>query len=584
MPCMTGRPVEYRGRAHKRRKAFVLVACLNVGLSLPAMAIDFDDFPPELQQILDERIDVLGAEGGICIAGRVTLSDGAPVTGGQDVQVNLYHGIDEPLWVYEGGWFIMGRTLWSHLAGPERGFILRAFGYDPIDAAITILDGEMTYVEFEMIQTPAEELASVNGVVLDENGDPFYGSRATIDFPFANHGYGQGGYSYPHMEMTTPENGEYSFPGLSHCAHTVTALASGYASHFGTFTPPVGGIAVENRRLYPNRRIVIEYVYQTDGTRSFVDGALERGNISWLNGQDGVDFSQGRVEGYDSNDLRDLELRQDQDVLRFDIFYANGSNGFYDAGAVDFDAVIEADATGYATRELPCLVGHVYVVRTYKEDNYAKFLVKTDEASFRTVIPGDPDPIEFAGYGLTIDFTFSSDYSRVSVEKHSPGPPVLGSDVLPYTLNISGMTGVAFSADLIVSYDDADVIDRRLVEENLTLLRSPNNGLNWFELRDVTADLENNTLTARGLTSFGSFAIADLSERQPADVDHDGDIDLEDMHYFQRCFTGSGSSQTDPTCVGALLDADSDVDQVDYQMFQGCMSGPYTRGDPACAD
>jgi hypothetical protein len=580
---MTDRPVQYRMRARKRRKAFALVACLNVCLSLPVKAVDYNDFPPELQQILDERIDVLGAQGGICIAGRVTLSDAAPVAGGEDVQVNLHHGVDEPLWVYEGGGFIMGRTLSPFYAGADKGFILRAFGYDPIDAEITIFDGEMTYVEFEMVQTPTEELASVNGVVLDEDGNPFYGSRAAISFPFANHGYGPAGLSFPRMEMTTPENGEYSFPGLSHCEHAVIAWASGYAYHLGRFTPPVGGIAIEDRRLYPNRRIVIEYVYQTDGTRSFIEGAVENGNISWLNGTGGVDFSQGHVEGYDSNDLRDLELRQDRDVLEFDVFYANGSNGVYDAGAVDFDAVIEADAAGYTTRELPCLVGHVYVVRTYEESNYAKFLVKTDEASFRTVIPGDPDPIEFAGYGLTIDFTFSSDYSRVNVEKHSPGPPVLGSDALPYTLDISGMTGVAFSADLIVTYDEADVIDMRLVEEYLTLLRSPDNGLNWYEL-DVTANLENNALTTRGLTSFGWFAIADLSERQPADMDHDGDIDLEDVRYFQTCFTGSGSSQTDPSCVGALLDADSDVDQIDYVMFQGCMSAPYTPGDPACVD
>jgi len=570
--------------AHGYHKSLGLVACLSaVWLPTPANAVDYDDFPPALQQILDQRIDALGAEGGICIAGRVALGDGAPISSGADVQVNLRHGIDEPLWVYEGGWFIMGRTLSSHYAGPDKGLILRAFGYDPIDASITILDAEITYLDFEMIKTPAEELASVQGVVTDEDDLPFLGARVTIRFPFANHGYDQHGYSYPHMEGTTPQSGEYSFPGLSHAEHVVVASASGYAYHSGRFTPPVGGAAAENRRLYPNRRIVLDYVYQSNGTRSFINGGLDSGTISWLNGAGGLDFSEGEVEGYESGDLRDLELRQDQDVLEFDIFYANGRNGFYDAGAVDLESVVEASVTGYTTRELPCLVGHVYVVRTYEEDNYAKFVVKTDEASFRTVVAGDPDPIEFAGYGLTIDFTFSSDYSQVHVQKHFASLPVLGEDALPYFLDISGMAGVTFSADLVVTYDEADVISMRLVEENLTLLRSPDNGLNWYEL-EVTTDPVANSLTAEGLTFFGWFAIADLSTRLPADMDYDGDIDLEDVRYFQACFTGFGSSQTDPRCVPALLDADSDVDQIDYTVFHGCISAPYTPGDPACAD
>jgi hypothetical protein len=91
-----------------------------------------------------------------------------------------------------------------------------------------------------------------------------------------------------------------------------------------------------------------------------------------------VDFSEGKVEGYEPDDLRDLEVRQDQGILRFRNFYVNGRNGFYDAGLVDFDSVVEANDIGYSTHEKPCLSGHVYVVRTYEEDNYAKFIVQSD--------------------------------------------------------------------------------------------------------------------------------------------------------------------------------------------------------------
>jgi len=554
-------------------RSLVVAAALTLLSAPTAVAVEYTDFPPDLQQILDERIAVLNANGGICIAGRVTMSDGKHITGGADVQVNLHHNIDEPLRVYEDGWFIMRRTLGTYLAGVDRHFVLRAFGYDPIDAEITVLDGETTYLEFTMAKTPSEELASVMGVVLDENGQPFFRAGVTINFGLAVLGTGP----YPAMSLTTDASGVLSFSGLSVTEYKLVALAAGYAQHADTFTPASGATVVQDRRLYPNRRITIEYVYQADGSRGFVGGSLETGLIDWPNGSGGFDFSQGAFQG------RDLHLRQVQDALEFRIFYSNGRNGYYDAGAIEFESIVEADVSGYSTQARPCLVGHVYVVRTYEEDNYAKFVVLSDEASFRTVVPGDPAPIEFAGYGLTLDFSHSSDYAQVSVEKHFADAPLLGSDALPYFLDISGMTGVVFSADLIIRYDEADVIQRRLFEQNLTLLRSTDQGQHWLEI-DSTLDPVQNTLTVEGLTSFGYFAIADLSERTPGDVDGDGDVDLRDVAGFQVCFTGTGSDQGDPACVGSLFDSDGDVDGTDFAGLYGCMSAPNTPADPACAN
>lgn len=473
-------------------------------LSMPILAIDYDDFPPELQQILDERIDELNTKGGICIAGRVTTSNRTYISGGRDVLVNLYHGWDEPLWVYEHGWFIMGRTGSSRYAGPGIGFVLRAFGYDPIDAFVTVLDGEMTYLEFRMLKTPADNLATVVGTVFDENNKPFNQAHVSISFPFANHGIS----NKPYMEVMTYRNGGFSFEGLSITKHKVAASASGYAYHSDTFTPPVGGVAVEDRTLFPNRRIVIDYVYQADGSRSFTEGDLRIGTIDWLNGAGGVDFSDGKVEGYEYPDsVRDIEMRQDQDVLKFRIFYAGKGNGFYDVGAVDFNSVTEATDTGYSRRKYPCLVGHVYVVRTYEEDHYAKFIVKSDESSFRTVVPSDPDPIDFAGYGLTIDFTSCSDYGKVYVRKYSGIPAGIQNSVLPYYWEITGMTDVTFSADLIITYDEADVTNSGLQEHDLILLQSTDSGQTWLPLETQT-DTLNNTLYVEGIDSFSWFAIA----------------------------------------------------------------------------
>jgi len=336
------------------------------------------------------------------------------------------------------------------------------------------------------------------------------------------------------MSMTTPQDGRYSFGGthrfgyLSITEHNVVASASGYAYHRGTFTPPAGGTAVENRKLYPNRRIIIDYVYQADGSRSFAAGNLQTGTIDWLNGVGGVDFSDGKVEGYEyPGSVRDIEMRQDQDVLKFRNVYGSGRNGFYDAGAVDLHSVTEAAETGYSMSEKLCLVGHVYVVRTYEEDNYAKFIVKSDEASFRTIVPGDSDPIEFAGYGLIIHFSSCSGYGRVYVTKFSGAPAGIERGVLPYYWEITGMTGLMFSADITIGFNEADVTNLGLSEDSLILLSSSDNGESWHKL-EAQRDISSDTFHVQGITAFSWFAIA-AEHTLKADLDDNGIVDFGDL-------------------------------------------------------
>ncbi len=337
------------------------------------LKICYADFPPHLQAILDKRQAELQTNGDICIAGRVKLGDGAPITSGKDIKVNLHHNVDIPLEVYEGGWFVMGKADAIYTVGPEKGFVLRAFGYDPIDASITILNKEITYVGFEMDKTPPDRLASIKGVVRDVHNRPVEGARIRISFPFA-----YGGPTPEKITQTDP-NGEYSFEGLSGAEYYVRFDKSGYASDSDRFTPPEGGTALKGLKLYPIHKIVIDYVYQADGSRSFTSGNLQTGTIEWNLVKHGVvDFSEGQAKRRGSSD--DILLRQEQGVLKFDIFDERNGNGFYDAGAVPFDSVTEAAQTGYITRGRRCKVGHVYVVRTIEEGNYAKFIVKSLEA------------------------------------------------------------------------------------------------------------------------------------------------------------------------------------------------------------
>jgi hypothetical protein len=206
---------------------------------------------------------------------------------------------------------------------------------------------------------------------VSEQNEPFSGASVSLSFPFASRGVKE----MPYVSIVTGPDGQYSFEGLSGAEHAVVASASGCAYHRIYVTPPAGKTITENLALYRNRKAVIDYVYQADGSRNFTGGNLQTGTIEWVNGTGGINFSDGRVEQYEPNSLRDIEMTQSRDTLGFRIFYVNGKNGFYDAGAVNFESVTEAAESGYSTGAKPCIVGHVYVVRTY-EDNYAKFIVK----------------------------------------------------------------------------------------------------------------------------------------------------------------------------------------------------------------
>lgn len=354
-----------------------IIFCIIVLFNLPAWAIDYNDFPPALQQILDQRTTELASKGGIFVAGNVAASDGAYFGSGKELKVNFSQWVDTPLDIYDSGWFIMKCTLPANSNYGPAKIILRAFGYDPIDATIVASEGKITYVEYVMQKTPAENLATITGIVTNDQNEPVGGVSVNLTFPYA--------YvppENPMMSAITEPNGRYSFENLSATEYDLyIAGASKYAGVAAYFTPAKGKTTVKDMKLYPNLSIVIDYVYQADGSRNFTGGNLKTGTIKWANGSDGVDFSDGKVEGYEQESLRDIDMSQNQDVLRFSICYGNGQeneqhNGFYDAGDVDFESVKEASETGYFGGMKSCKVGHTYVVRTF-EGNYAKFVVKS---------------------------------------------------------------------------------------------------------------------------------------------------------------------------------------------------------------
>lgn len=84
--------------------------------------------------------------------------------------------------------------------------------------------------------------------------------------------------------------------------------------------------------------------------------------------------------------------------------------------------------------------------------------------------------------------------------------------------------------------------------------------------------------------SAGSVTVVKVvHERIQPDLDHDGDVDVDDFDLFESCATAPGVSLS-AGCDSRDFDSDSDVDQSDFAAFQRCWSGPDIPADPDCAE
>ena len=335
-----------------------------------ALGIGYKDFPSELRDALDDRVDVLEDRGGACIAGRVVIEDEESIHGGQDVKVNLIANAEYPVRVYKGGWFILNRVASARSGNRNSRVVLRAFDYDPIDDAVQLEVDAITYLEYAMQRVSRRDQCSVSGDVADADENVIEGATVSLYFPHASLGL----ENSPRRLLRTDSDGAVVFRSLSPGEYVVLAHKNGFAHDRERVKLQPGDDAEPYLVLTPHLQVTIEYVYQPDGTTDFRSRDVEEGRFVWRHDpRSGVDFSTGKIVG---GQTRDLELRQKHGKPMFRVFYAGRGNGFHDAGEVRFESVTEAPDSGYRTQALPCIEGHVYVVRTYEEGHYAKFVVK----------------------------------------------------------------------------------------------------------------------------------------------------------------------------------------------------------------
>jgi len=89
------------------------------------------------------------------------------------------------------------------------------------------------------------------------------------------------------------------------------------------------------------------------------------------------------------------------------------------------------------------------------------------------------------------------------------------------------------------------------------------------------------TVTAGGTVAGESWSFTTSSV--PADLDTDGDVDLEDFGQLQACYSGVGIPFGEG-CGAANLDSDGDVDIDDFDSFWDCMSGANVPANPSCVE
>ena len=100
----------------------------------------------------------------------------------------------------------------------------------------------------------------------------------------------------------------------------------------------------------------------------------------------------------------------------------------------------------------------------------------------------------------------------------------------------------------------------------------------------TTGDAGNYACSARGgcgneMSDAASLTVIPWS--QPADFDHDSDVDQEDFGLLQQCLRVT-DPKNDPTCAQVDLTGDNIINGLDVTLFRGCMSGARIPGSPNC--
>lgn len=345
--------------------------------------------------------DEIKAKGGYAVAGQVVDHRGKPLTKGE-VTISVDN---RDTYRFENGWFVTRSQSRPANIGPVSLRVLTFF-HEEVTQAVVVNEGQVAMEQITLgPPLPKAKLTGFKGLVQDEAGRPVTGAEVKVTV-YASNGY----FESPLSSTTvTDRKGEYVVSGIAPQEYSVSISTKQQPRLHASFTIDPGnnenvlglknshdGLSregngrIESTLLYP-RQITIESVYQPDGSTDFSNAKVLKdryvlvqagsneiamGNQK-IGGQVIFDPTAQKSEwGYYEDDLR---FRNSDGQCAFGHFYVNRTVGHYDLGEVNFDAVENADPTRIKTRSSPCVLNHVYVVRTYEKGCYAKFVIRAIE-------------------------------------------------------------------------------------------------------------------------------------------------------------------------------------------------------------
>lgn len=378
--------------------------------------MDMRRAPADFKHRLSAAEKEMKEKGGFVVAGKVEIDKAAPPKPGEyAVALRFDKSNAEDTYKHPGGWFI------SRVIPKEKIYqttlVVATFRELPVEAALTLDEGKVNWAIATLQKTTPREQALISGKVIDELRKPVAKAKVFLILYRSNGTFGNGSSGV--LLKLSDAKGEYSFDGVTFQEYTLTVTHDQLSSDTAILTTPdtasdsitkssssgeksksQGPGPLKMTRIFAKqgrqelaskdatmilgklRAITIDYEYSLG---NYFTGDVVKKGIVWRDNL--VDLSQMKfssgtvyVDQPTSND--DLCLINKEGGSFFSHrYYGSQQNGHYDLGEVPFESVDKIDETkAYKSRNdhTPCLLNHVYGVKTY-DGKYAKFVVRKIE-------------------------------------------------------------------------------------------------------------------------------------------------------------------------------------------------------------
>ena len=180
----------------------------------------------------------------------------------------------------------------------------------------------------------------------------------------------------------------------------------------------------------------------------------------------------------------------------------NNESGLYFASMVQpgsHNIIVGPNVAGFST------ISETITINPHQTNVYEHTVYPADESSSNNFVAGNTDPVSFGNTNVAMDFS-SGPGGEVSVYRFDENPPATEVTTLPHYWDIvTDMPNDSFSAIVTFNYDELEVLNAGLTEENLVVAFFDSI---WHSI-DTAIDIASNKVsintTHLSLFSIGNF-------------------------------------------------------------------------------